>query len=225
MAKSSAQGGKGSGETIQIVILTLFMTGGGFALISLVLSLFLIPARADDLERQMQDEKSLSELLARKNNAKNRMWDLRSRARDAEKAVGSTSLRERVESQLGPLQSNVTNFPKVNEHLIGGKTMEHSQGIDLKDARLQDVFDFVARVKQNNPSVHVGSVKVTRSTRGSGSGAAGGGADDDKWQVNLVFYLYTTSSGPGGPGKAAAAAEASEEAAPEAGGEETPSEK
>jgi hypothetical protein len=213
MAKQKAR--DGGGETIQIVILTLFMTGGGFALISLVLALFLVPARADEVDQQIQDAKALGELLA-KNNQKSLMWDLRKRAKEAEKAEGSANLRSRVENQLGPLQGSVTVFPAKTEKKIGN-TREESQKIDFKDVKLQQVFDFVARVKQENPSVQVGQLRISRppNTR------AGSGGDEDKWTVSATFYLYsTTSGGPRGPSKAEAEPAAEEQPAEEKSPEE-----
>ena len=213
MAKSS-KARDGGGETIQIVILTLFMTGAGFALISLVLALFLVPARADELDQQIKDAKALSDLLA-KNNQKSLMWDLRKRAREAEKTEGSATLRSRIESQFGPLQGSVTRHHPTTERKIGN-TKEETSKVDMKDAKLQLVFDFIARVKAENPSVQVGQLLISRGSAGSRSAA---GPDEDKWTVNVTFYLYsTTSSGPRGP--SAKAAEAEPEPEPESPGPE-----
>src|SRR5262245_54854932 len=215
MAKSS-KARDGGRETLQIVILTLFMTGGGFAMISLVLALFLVPARANELDQQIRDATALGELLA-KNNQKSLLWDLRKRVPEAEKAEGSATLRSRIESQLGPLQTqgSVTRHHPTTERKIGN-TKEETSKVDLKDAKLQQVFDFVARVKLENPSVQVGQLRVSRGAAGTRSAAA---ADEDKWSVNVTFHLYSTTS-PGARGTASKTAEPE----PEPAAEEQPAE-
>src|SRR5262245_23125605 len=194
MAKTKAR--DGGGETLQIVILTLFMTGGGFALISLVLALFLVPARANEVDKQIKDATSLAELLAQKNNPKTQMWDLRKKAKEAEKAEGSQSLRSRVEAQFGPLV--YSSFPATVQKKYGN-TIEMTQKVDFKEAKLQQVFDFVARVKQENPSVQVGQLRVSRPANRPGQSG-----DEDKWTTSVTFHLYSTTSSaarPAAPGK------------------------
>ena len=213
MAKSS-KARDGGGETLQIVILTLFMTGGGFALISLVLALFLVPARADELDQQIKDAESLGKLLA-KDNPKALMWDLRKRAREAEKAQGSASLRSRIESQFGslvPTQHQATAERKI------GNTKEETSKVDFKEVKLQEAFNFIARVKAENPSIQVGQLVISRGAAGTRSAAA---PDEDKWSVNVTFQIYSTTS-PGARGAATKTAES--EPQPEPAAEEQPAE-
>jgi len=195
MAKGKAPGGKGSGEPFQILIMTLFMTGGGFALVSAAFYFFIIPGRMSELRDQIEDHNKVVELLDSRNNPRTLMWDLRKRVRDAEKTQGTMGLRERVEKELFGLQWS--QFPKTNA-VQRGNTIEHVQTIDIKEAAIQELFDFIARVKQENPSVQVGTIKLTRSTRSSrpssplstpGTPAL---AAEDRWSAPLTFYLYTT---------------------------------
>jgi hypothetical protein len=214
MAKSGAGGGKGGGgETLQIVILTLFMMGGCFALISGFLWVYLVPARADEVSSQVTDFKKLYDLLDKNQNAKTGLWDLRHRVKEAEKAHSSLTLREMVEAEQGTLQWS--SFPKTISRPIGN-TLEQNQSIDLKDAPLNEILSFVARVKQANPSVQVGSLRVTRTTRAGPTSALSqpsGGGDDDRWSATVNFYLYTTGAGGAKPAAGAAGAPAAAEGA------------
>src|SRR5262245_26470916 len=203
-------GGKGN-ETLQIIILIPCMMAGCFALIAGVLWFWLVPAKAAELEAQRQDHQKLMDQLDKKNDAKTGMWTIRRRYREAEKTKGSSrDLRAMVEAERGSLQWS--QFPQTTRRKIGN-TEEQTQTIDLKEAPLQEVFNFVARVKQVIPSVQVGGIKLTRSGRpGGGPASAAASAppgEDDRWTANLQFHLYAT--GPGSPSTSSSAAPAPKE--------------
>ena len=91
------------------------------------------------------------------------------------------------------MQAALTQFPTTSVKKIG-KTEEQSQKAEFKDAKLQHIFEFIARVKQENPSVQVGQLRVSRPNRPSAQGG-----DEDKWALSVTFFLYSTASGAPGP--------------------------
>jgi hypothetical protein len=203
MSTAAGAGGKQSGEVIKFVILILFMTSGGLALMSAVFYMFLIPSRNEKLMAQTRDSNALVDLVEKKNNAKTRLWDLRRSYNEAAKNPNTKTIRQIVEENLGGLQWS--SFPATLPH-SKGNTTESTQTIDLKDAPLQDILRFAAQIKQENPSVQLGHINLSRKAgRGSSSSA---GADDDKWTAKLDFYTYTTTGGPGAAAKVAAPAPA-----------------
>ena len=65
MSSAPGAGGKQGGEVIKFVILILFMTSGGLALMSAVFYLFLIPSRNEKVMAQTRDSNALVDLLPR----------------------------------------------------------------------------------------------------------------------------------------------------------------
>ncbi len=191
MARAEGRGASKSGEFLQLVILTLLMTGGGLALMSAFLKFYLVPAREAKLTHQITDSNALVALLDPKRNTKpsREIWDLRARFREASKNRASKSLRQMVQEQLGILQ--FTNFPPTTSprNPREGGTVEQMQSIDLKDASLQDIFQFAARVKEENPSVHVGMINLSRRSRSMAPGGTGG--IEDSWTASIQFYTYS----------------------------------
>ena len=185
----AGKNGNSGGEKLQILILTLFMTAGGFALICLVFYFFIISGDQRDFRVQAQDHNELVKLLDPK--SKNQSYVLRRAILEAKKNQGSQTLTEQVENNLGALASFRVSMPQPREKKVGN-SVEYTQTINFKDARLQDLFNFVARVKSANASIQMGALDLTRATRSRSKTTT---AEDDRWSANLTFVLYSSSSG------------------------------
>lgn len=210
-----------AGEGVQFALMVLVMLGGGLSAFALILKLFLLPGRAAELSDQVKDYQSLQKFLDP--SLSKQHYGLRDRVREAAKSQDDSGLRGAVESQLGPLSDKYNSFPSTVITSLsssaakksGGGTFQHAQSITFKDAALQDLMDFVARVKQANPSVQVSEFTVNRVQR-AGSASADPAADD-RWSSTVTFNQFVTPSAR--PAKAPEP-KAAEAAAAEAGVEQ-----
>ena len=122
------------------------------------------------------------------------------------------TLRRMVEGQFASLQEKYSSFPKTASRRMGtagqnntGGTFEQSQQVVFRESSCGDFFDFIARVKQANPSVHIGAFKLTRSTRPSGPvGTAAPPGEEDRWTCDVTFLRYVSPSAIGAGGKTGA---------------------
>ncbi len=173
-AVGPARGGKKTSEFLQITLLSLFMTGGFFALFSLVL-LFIIPGKKDAIRAQANDLTELIKLL----DEKGELRKTRDQANEFKKAGTEVNLRNIVDSNLDPL--GWSNFPEMNPRPLKGKTIEFSQNIKLKEADLQSLLNFIGRVKHAQNSIRVGSMNFSRNRRAT---------TKDAWDATMTFFYY-----------------------------------
>ncbi len=208
---TSERKGQGTSEWLQITIMTLYMVAGACALFSAVLY-FVVGAQAGDLARQENDANQLAALLDPRKDSETRMHMLRRQVREAQKASGDLSLRDRVERELGDIK--VTNFPKSTSKPLGNSaTVENAQTINV-EGKMDEIVGFVARVKSQNPSVQVNSFRLNRIAARGGPAA---GADEDRWTSDIVFHLFTST----GTARAGASKTAPAEGAGDAAAKET----
>ena len=175
--RAEGGGSSSSGELIQIVILTLFITSGFLGVASLIFGL-MIPSRRSDADAQARD---LNNLI--KTFRDPQVLNVRDSFEQFRREIGGLGIRDVIRVSLGGLKNNVEHFPITNIKPIGN-TVAYTQKLKIKDAKLQPVFDFLARVRQKHRGVHAGDINLTR---GRGRGAA---KASDLWNVDLTFYLY-----------------------------------
>jgi hypothetical protein len=191
---------KVGGEILQIAILTSFMTGGILALTTAFLYFYLIPSAKAELNDQLDDYSKLVALLDRK-NTKDNLWSLRATVREATKNQTSKSLRASIEDELQGLQ--YTSLPPASSKKIGN-TIQEQQTITLKEAPLNDVLKFIARVKQQNPNIHVGYINRARGRerRAIAPAPAPAGAappppptpEEERWVPKVDFFSFSTAT-------------------------------
>ena len=218
MAK--AAGNDRTNEALQLVIMILLFTSAGLALFSGFFYFFYIPSRNEELQAQTQDANKLFDLLdpRRIKQEAREIYNLRDRYIDSVKNPITKNIHQIVQDTLGSLKYK--NIPRETETkgVKGGPT-EVKQSIDLEEAPLKEILLYITRVQQENPSIFLGHITLTRSRRGGAAAAAAtGAAEDDRWQAKLDFHLFQ-SGGPGAGAAAAKAAKAEADAAiPELGG-------
>lgn len=173
-----------SSEKLQIAVLTFAMTGGGFALVTLVFILFLNPSSrslADDLTRKY---KELTTLLLSQEMKGLRTQERISQVKSGDK--GDLDLRGIVGENLTRYQLEYKSFPqakRVNEGKAGLE--ETHQQIDLKPAMLTPILQFVAEVKDTKKTIQVESVNITREARAKEK-------EDDSWTASVTFVDYVS---------------------------------
>lgn len=170
-------GSSSSGELIQIVILTLFITSGFLGVASLIFGL-MIPNRQNGAEAQARDLDNLIKMLKDPQVRK-----VRDSFEQFRREIGGKSIRDVIRLSLGGLKNNVEHFPITNIKRTGN-TVAYTQKLKIKDAKLQPVFDFLARVRQKHRGVHAGDINLTRGRGRSAANAS------DLWNVDLTFYLF-----------------------------------
>lgn len=194
----SPSGSRRSGENVQMALLICVFLGAGFCVVALVFQFLLLPTRKTGLDEQLRDYKALTAFVDPVIGKQN--YALRDRYVSAQSMDNDNGLRSAVESQLGPLSDRYTSFPSTVKKPVGGGakkaatggTFEHTQVIDFKDAPLQELMDFVARVRQANQSVKVVEFTVNRQLR---AGAASSDpSQDDRWTSKVTFVQYVTPS-------------------------------
>ncbi|MBI4586041.1 MAG: hypothetical protein HY717_18690 [Planctomycetes bacterium] len=173
-AVGAARGSKKASEILQIILLSLFMTSGFFALFSLVL-LAILPGKKESIRTQAND---LTELIKQLDD-KGELRKTRDQVNEFKKAGTEVNLRSIVDSNLDPLVW--TTFPEMQPRPLKGKTIEFSQNIKLKEADLQSLLNFIGRVKHAQSSIRVGSMNFSRNRRAS---------TKDAWDATLTFYYY-----------------------------------
>jgi hypothetical protein len=168
-----------SSEKLQISVLTFLMTGGGFALVTLVFVLLLNPSsrsEADDLSRRYKD---LIALLSSPD-----MKSLRTQAELSKGQENTKSLREIVGDTLGKYGLDFKSFPAAKLVTQGKSGLEEiHQQIDLKPAKLGSILSFVSAVKEAKKTIQVENVTLNREVRGK---------DEDMWTASATFADYTS---------------------------------
>jgi len=170
MARSNKQE---SGEWLQIATLTFAMTGGGFALVLLLLKFFMIPGAQAEADRAQKSYGDLVKLLQ-----DSATKDLRATAKRTEGVEQSGSLGELIK-KAG--DDNGIKFPTIPVATVKGE--EHRIKITSDPAKLQDLVNFVAAVLDQKKTIQVETVSFKRDPRAKS-------ADEDSWTCVADFVDY-----------------------------------
>ena len=171
--------GKESNEKLQIAILTLAMTGGGFALLTMVLAFYLNPAAGEVTAAAQKEYKELVKLLESPD-----MKNLRAQAKLSEGQEGKRDLRQVISEAMSSRQLQQGNFPaaKITEGKGGMQKVE--QSIDLKSAKLLQIFQFLGDVLDAKKTIRAESLTLTRERRSQQD------SEGDSWGSTLRFVDY-----------------------------------
>lgn len=168
-------------ELMQIVLLTLCMTGGGLMLFFLVMNFYLLPSRASEAETAAKQYEALSKFLL-----SSEMQDLRAQARDqAEARQQKQSLTEIIDERR---QAFGVEFSS-NRTRSAGTTKAEIRLVDLKPTDLARILQFVVAVADARNTIAVEKLTLTPS-RGSTLGG-----DDKSWTANITFVDFAPSQG------------------------------
>ena len=173
MAREKSTKGDKPGELVQIVILTLGMTGGGFLLLYLAMVLFMIPSAttaAADAERRNGD---LTKLLLKQD-----IKELRRESKIQAEAGEQKGLEEIIPDML-------KRWGVDRDRLVPA-TREGQKGwnVTTRPAPMRSLLSFVVAVREAKKTVQVESLKVTRGRR------RGAGEAEDSWVADVVFLDY-----------------------------------
>lgn len=171
-----------SGELLQIIILTLFITSGFLAVACLVF-LFLIPGQEQKAKSAQEDLKDLVVSLRSKSTETQRDRYLQFK----KEADSQKSLRDILLTQKAPLDFN--SFSSQTPKREKG-TVTYTQPVGIREAPLQDLVNFVARVRTAQESVKTSRIVLNRKSRGrrSGSLVAEPGTTP-LWNADLTFTM------------------------------------
>jgi hypothetical protein len=173
-------------EWLQIVILTLLMTGGGFLILFLVLQLFLIPGLRSGVEAEQRGYKQLVELLDKRETKL-----ARQRARQQKEIEGEAKTLASVTSEK--LQAAGVELERRDPgrlpREVGGMTQETAK-VSLKPATMRAILTYAVSVVDAKKSIKIDRLHLTRQKRGS----RGGEAAENRWNAEIDFVEYTPKS-------------------------------
>ncbi len=169
---------KQSGEKFQIVILTFGMTGAGFALLALLLILFLNPSKAAQVEELKKEYAKLTTLLQGPE-----MKNLRVQAKLSEAQENKKGLREIISETLTARQLQQGSFPmaKTTDLKVGLQKVE--QNIDVKAAKILNILQFIGDVKDSKKTIQVEMVNFSRDRSAKDQ-------EEDSWAASIRFVDY-----------------------------------
>ena len=179
MAKDKT--GDSSSELLQIIILTLSMTGGGFCLLYLGLNFWLLPNVQGDVQSESRTYAALTELLQ-----SSEMIELRANAKDQEESAESKTLEMIIDEELeGKRLSTQSRSPSQKDT---GRIIEKKLSLKLQAAPMRDIVEFVARVRHSKKSVRIESFDISRKSASRGNESA------DLWTatVDIVEFMPKT---------------------------------
>jgi hypothetical protein len=169
---------KQEGERIQIAILTLGMTGGGFALLTVVLSFFMNPAATERIDGLKTQSAGLVKLLQSDETKR-----LRAQAKLNKEQENSKGLREIIYDASVKRGLEQGNVPPTKTTDMKGGLRKFEQTVSFRPAKLMNLFFLVADVKDAKKTIQVESVTVTRDRRAKDG-------DDDAWNSTMRFADY-----------------------------------
>ena len=178
MAKSSE---KGMSEKFQVAMLTFAMTGGGFALVSLVLVLLLNPSAKATSEDSEKKYNELTKLLS-----KSEVKSLREQAKLSEAQGQAKSLSEIVSEKLKSFQLEFSSFPEPKPMDLRAGLVRLDLEISLKPSTLSSILQFLGAVKDAKKTVKVETLTINRDRTRSKA------ADDDSWSAVVHFVDYVS---------------------------------
>ena len=178
MARS---GEKDSGEKLQIAILTLAMTAGGFALVTLIFVLFVNPSARERATKAEGEYEELTKMLGSQE-----MQELRATAERSAGQDKTTTLRDTVVETLAlyGLAYKSVNPPKVKPIKAG--LDEVTQKLPLQPAPLVAILQYVATVENAKKTFQVLSLDLNRD-RGKRSAP-----DNELWTATVEFRDYVS---------------------------------
>ena len=176
MARS---GDKDSGEKFQIALLTLGMTAGGFALVSLVFVLFMNPSARNRAEAAEREYKALATLLGSQE-----MHELRATAKRSAGHDNTKTLTDIVFETLSPYGLEYKSIKSAKIKSIKPGLDEVTQPIVLQPAPLVAILQYIVTVEHSKKTFQVLSLSLARDKRS--------GSDSDLWTANVEFRDYAT---------------------------------
>ena len=175
MAKSDA--GK-NGEWIQILILTLAMTGGGFLLLFLVLSLFILPGKQADVDAEMRRYDKLASLLEGPEIAQ-----LRAEHELQESKGDTRQLPLILSEELQALGLESGNRVRTGRKVVGS-LIRDSQKIVLKTASMDRILRYVVRVTGAKKTIRLERMRLNRKRSRNSDDTA------NEWDATLDFVDF-----------------------------------
>jgi len=172
---------KNSGEKLQIAILTLAMTAGGFALVTLIFLLFMNPRAGVRAEEAEKDYKELAQLLSSQ-----KMQELRATAKRSA-GQDDTQLRDVAADTL----KKYTGLKYKSVKTVTPKSIKPGldvvrQPFDLKPAPLVEILQYVATVENEKKTFQVLSLNLTRAKK------TRSGPDGNLWGATGEFRDYVS---------------------------------
>jgi hypothetical protein len=169
---------KDTSEKLQIAMLTFGMTGAGFAILAVILALFLNPRAAARVDNLKAEYKRLTSYLVTE-----RVRNLRAQDKLNEGQENTRGIREIISQALDSrqLQQGTFPMPKRTELKKGGGLEKIEQTIDVRSAKLLQILQFLGDVKDAKKTIQVESVNIWRDRKTQ---------DDDSWNATLRFADY-----------------------------------
>jgi hypothetical protein len=178
MARSDA---KDSGEKLQIAILTLAMTGAGFALVTLIFVLFINPSASDRAARAAGDYAKLHKLLTSQE-----MQELRATAKRSAGQDNTKTLTDIVVETLSTYGLEYKSIkPAVTKSIKPGLD-EVRQSLGLQPASLVAILQYVATVESAKRTFQTLSLDLTHSKKKRSA------PEDELWVANVEFRDYVS---------------------------------
>jgi hypothetical protein len=174
MAKGKPRSKEQPGELLQIGVLTLAMTGGGFFLLYLVLTLFMVPAAQDNSHSAQKEYENVSKLLTG-----SRAKQLRQDAREQAGAENARSLEEIIAEKRRAYGIDSQRLTSVTH-----RDNLNGRQLTTAPAPLRQLLSFVVDVREAKKTIQVQSLKLNRPPRSRDS------TDDDIWSATVVFLDY-----------------------------------
>lgn len=170
-----------SSELLQIVTLTLAMTGAAFAILTLVFKLFLNPGAENDAA---QAEKGYAELTRTLLDPTNK--ELRANAKRSEGQDLTKTLAEIVADAADKNGVKLDDLPKVTARSKQPGLEEQELSINkMQPTALNNLIYFVQDVQKRKKTIQVENFNLKRDTRTKSS-------EDALWTVSVKFVDYVT---------------------------------
>jgi len=166
------------GEKLQTAILTFLMTGGGFALVTLIFVLFLNPGKAGEVARVEKEYQDLTALLSKPEKTA-----LRAQAKLSEGQANTKTLSEVVNEALTTYQLDYGTFAATPPKAFKAGLDKVDLEIPVKPAKLLNIMQFMAAVRDAKKTIQVESATITRDRRALGE-------EDDSWSATVHFVDY-----------------------------------
>ena len=168
-----------SNELIQIVLLTLAMTGGGLLVLFLVLHFWMVPRKRDEADGAKRAYAQLSTLLT-----SDELRTLKAQAK-AREAAGEENRAQQdiIELNLEPNGLSQTRIPAPRDL---PQEKAQLQSVTLNPAPLSSIFQFIVAVKRAKRSIEVD--KISFSQPGSGRNRQSGTYSAT---IDFIDYLPT----------------------------------
>lgn len=179
MAKKEAHA---ANEKLQIAVLTLAMTAGGFLLVTLGLVYYLNPQAKAEADRTEQSYKKMTELFVG-----NELKELRRQAKIAESKDNAKGLREIVSEAGDQNGIKFPNFQNAVTKPIKPGLDSVTQTITTAPASLQSLLYFIVDVKEAKKTIQVQDARFNRDPRSK--------SEDNLWTVTVEFIDYVTKEG------------------------------